>query len=349
MRIEGATIRNSRTGAQSSILDPRSFLWSLVLLALAGTQASAVRSAVTVRGTAYAADDGSLHGMRALLTSPRGSDTVALDSLGRFAFAQGVLAGDEVTITLAAADSEARYLRSVVRFVARDTTRDIRVVLLPSRWAVVEGTYAGAVEDVHLAAALARVDDGGSFYRVTRAWPGDQWHVVGWPESAFPIRVALRHRGASRAITAADSAAFWEILHTLERDLGERLFVPAPLTDSSAVVNQLTIEVAGALRSAGLTWVTWSNSGDIFDGSITVLSTRTLRDPGVITHELMHALGFGHTRSWNSVLHHPAHDEERATAQDAAYVQLLYRVRTRQRTLSAPFGMLEAVGAELAP
>ena len=67
----------------------------------------------------------------------------------------------------------------------------------------------------------------------------------------------------------------------------------------------------------------------------------TLQRPGLLSgelgsylvqHELMHALGFGHTCAWHSVLaeaHHcPAMQATSVTPSDVAYLELLYALRT---------------------
>ena len=67
----------------------------------------------------------------------------------------------------------------------------------------------------------------------------------------------------------------------------------------------------------------------------------------VVTHELMHAIGFGHTTAWTSVMG-PPEGVDRPTATDAAHAQLLLAVREAQHQFDAPYGILEAVPGEVA-
>ncbi len=301
---------------------------------------------VEVRGVAYAADDASLDSVRAVLVTNSSADTAPVAGDGSFTFGRRQISDDSVTIVLTSEESAPRFLRSILHLRLTDTTRALHLVLVPARWTIAQGTYAGVVVPISVRAALVRLSDGGSFYRITRHAPWLGPMLVSWPETMFPLRVAFRPDRATRTVTASDSAAFWMLLRALEHDLGEELFRPAPYEALPLVQNQLEVQVDRRQSPEGLAWTTWSAQGDVFDGSLSVRSASLLSEPAVVTHELLHALGFGHTRSWPSVLSFPATGVVRATASDAAYVQLMYRVRSMQRRLGAPFGLLEAAAGE---
>ncbi|MDQ6827330.1 MAG: hypothetical protein M3081_00510 [Gemmatimonadota bacterium] len=301
---------------------------------------------VDVRGIVYAADEAPLDSLRAVLATGSRRDTAVVASDGSFDFGVREVPADSITIALECAQGEPRFLRSVVRLRLTDTTRAIRIVLIPARWTIAQGTYAGTVVPISVRAALMRLSDSGSFYRTTRHLPWLGPMIVSWPETMFPLRVAFRADRASRAIATRDSVAFWSVLRTLERDLGEELFQPAMHETLPVVQNQLEVEIDRRQSPEGLAWTTWNAQGDVFDGDLSLKSASLLGEPRVITHEVLHALGFGHTRSWPSALSFPATDVARATAGDAAYVQLMYRVRSMQRRLAAPFGLLEAAAGE---
>ena len=62
---------------------------------------------------------------------------------------------------------------------------------------------------------------------------------------------------------------------------------------------------------------------------------------------MLHALGFGHTRSWISLLNPGGQRTTSPTVADVAYAQLFYRVLALQEHLDAPYGLLEALAGEL--
>jgi hypothetical protein len=61
----------------------------------------------------------------------------------------------------------------------------------------------------------------------------------------------------------------------------------------------------------------------------------------VAVHELLHAIGFGHTRGWASIMGPNADGIGSPTAEDVAYAQLLYAISRLQRDREAPFGIPE--------
>jgi hypothetical protein len=226
------------------------------------------------------------------------------------------------------------------------------VVLLPRRWTVAAGTYAGQSVDVDLDAARASAADGSRFWRAARLRPdtaaGESAGTpVGWPDARRPIPLAVWGAGGAPA-SRADSAAFWAVARGLERDWGAALFRPVPAAAPRDPDWQgITAQVTPGLHAAGFATVSWDGEGEIGDALVEVRSHALLGDRHVVGHELLHALGFGHVSRWRSVLGGAAHaPHEGPTAlslEDVAYGRLLDAARRVARRTGAAFGLAEAM------
>jgi hypothetical protein len=162
--------------------------------------------------------------------------------------------------------------------------------------------------------------------------------LLGWPEGALPLRIAFNRARSSEPIDAADSIAFWTIAQQMERDLGGRLFSPAGMPADTTRSDVVRVEVT-TLTPEGHTFVSWAHEGDAIDGILLFRRTATLRSSAVVTHELTHLLGFGHTTSWSSISHPSTGGFERLTPADVAYIQLAYRLRRLQALTGAVPGL----------
>jgi len=89
-----------------------------------------------------------------------------------------------------------------------------------------------------------------------------------------------------------------------------------PDVDPADVV---VVDVKPMATSAGMTLVTWSARGSLYEPRVFLRSTSLLRDERIVTHEMMHALGFGHTSAWHSVMNSAG--PSRVTVTDVAYAQ----------------------------
>ena len=117
------------------------------------------------------------------------------------------------------------------------------------------------------------------------------------------------------------------ILRQMESDIGMRLFEPAVLADGADPDDVIIVETRAMAREDGLTMVTWSASGSLYDARVYLRSSATLRNPHIVAHEMMHALGFGHTSAWGSVMNSGASAPSRLTLHDVAYAQLAMESR----------------------
>jgi hypothetical protein len=194
-------------------------------------------------------------------------------------------------------------------------------------WPIERGTYAGTSIPVRFDLALGASGNTEHFWRAGTGAGGDGV-VVGWNSDRYPIPVALRHGSSSENVSAADSVAFWSVLDQMSADLGMVVFSPVTIRNSSDPVDTIVVDIRFMPVTDGLTRATWTPSGELFDVRVTFRSADVLHDGHVVIHEMMHALGFGHTRAWGSVLN-PAESrrQSRLTPEDVAYTEAAMELR----------------------
>jgi hypothetical protein len=188
-----------------------------------------------------------------------------------------------------------------------------------SAWTIRGGTFAGATVKLNIDLASRR---NSKFLRISKL-KGDS-RFVAWSPSRLPAAVAFR---GGRGITAADSIAFWSILREMESDMGMRLFEPATLGSDSDPDDVIVVDTKSMANNDGMTLVTWSSPGGIYDARVFVRSVSTLHNPRVVAHEMMHALGFGHTSAWISIMNSGALSPAHLTLDDVAYAQFAFAQR----------------------
>jgi hypothetical protein len=198
-------------------------------------------------------------------------------------------------------------------------------------WTIESGSYAGLRVPLHIDAALGPGGRGEHFWRV--ATGGElSGGVVGWKSTRYPIPLAFRHDRFSRAISPGDSAAFWAILGDMSRDFGMELFRPATVARDDPP-DIIVVDLGGMRNVDGLSRVSWTQSGELSDVRVTFNDAAVLHDPHVVAHEMMHALGFGHTTAWRSIVSpRDASGAVRVTPEDVAYAELAMHSRvSRER------------------
>src|SRR6266550_1658345 len=188
-------------------------------------------------------------------------------------------------------------------------------------WTIESGAYAGLRVPLQFEAAFGARGKREHFWRLATGARSTS-AIVGWKSTRYPIPIAFRHKGLSRAISPSDSGAFWSIIAQLNADFGVDLFRPATISNEDPP--DIIVVDLGDMRSTdGLSRETWTPWGELFDVRVTFNDVQTLHDRRVVTHEMMHALGFGHTMAWRSVLNlRQSDDADRVTPEDVAYAEL---------------------------
>lgn len=243
-------------------------------------------------------------------------DTLDVDAAGRFADLVRATTNDSIRIVVNPTGRSGYYGVSVAVPQTR-VADEIRILLVPRRWTIRVGRFAGETVDIDPRAALRRSPDRASFARLTSR------RTVGWAHESYPIPIVFRKAHGVR-IGPSDSAAFWAAARAAENAIGAPLFQPWSDTAMTGRVYPVDVGV-GRISSAAVTYVSWDRTGNIFEGSITFRSVHELRELSIVEHELMHVLGFGHTTAWPSTLEANAPATRTITAEDAAYAQLLLR------------------------
>lgn len=191
-------------------------------------------------------------------------------------------------------------------------------------WTIESGTYAGLRVPLHFEGAFGARGKREHFWRFATGARNTS-AIVGWKSTRYPIPIAFRHKGMSRAISPSDSVAFWSIIEQMNADFGVDLFKPATVNNEDPP-DVIVVDLSDMRNTDGLSRETWTPWGELFDVRVTFNDAQTLRDRRVVTHEMMHALGFGHTMAWRSVLNlRQSNDADRVTPEDVAYAELAMR------------------------
>jgi len=220
--------------------------------------------------------------------------------------------------------------------------QNLAIVLVPTTFRIPRGTFAGREQKVDATLAMRRSGRTAPFWRLVPATGKGPRKLLGWPEPAYPLRIAFDRRRSNEPISAEDSVAFWTIARQMEQDLGAALFTPAQMPSDSNVVNVVPVEI-GLQGLEGHTFVSWGQAGDATNAVLLFRREATLRDSHVVTHELVHLLGFGHATAWPTIAQPAGSTEQRLTAEDVAYIQLAMTLRRLQLSTGARPGLPIAV------
>jgi hypothetical protein len=339
----------------------------LVLVLMLAAAPAAAQEAGVLRGRVVAADGARTDSLRAFVrwralgdTALR-VDSAAVDSAGRFALPMPVGAADSLQVIVDAADRGARaYHPALARIHRREAQAEHGIVLVPRTWTIPSGRYAGEAVVVSPHRARTPVCPRCSVFWVRDPVPGqDAVRFQGWPASRFPLRVGFDREHSVPAGAAPDSAAFWRGVESMEDAFGMDLFRPVRYAQTlSEGIEEIgpddvvLVVIDPSLPVAGLTMVLGRRG--IVEYAAVSLQRRDVVRTGygaeLVGHEMMHALGFGHTCSWRSLSADlqrcPQMRTPAPSPEDVAHAQVLYRVRDLQRAGGLRWGLDAAVAGE---
>lgn len=304
-----------------------------------------------VMGQVHAPDERRPGGLRVYLLQPGRVDSAAVQPDGRFTIvAPWRREGGRVLID--AANHAARwYFPSLIALSGDGPWQPLSVVLVPRVWRIAAGKYAGRVAEVNLRAAFEPPadDDPGSFYAwQIAAQPGRRDRPQSWGRESFPLAVAFDHETTREPIAGRDSVAFWRTVEEMEQRFGQDLFRPGALAEVTGPGGRgirLWVDSTMGRWAEGWGGVRIDAEGRIVQGTVELRQRPAGRTAVVVQHELMHALGFGHTCSWPSLMTVPScyrYRTEEASVFDVAHVQVSLAVRAAQAEHDADHGLAAA-------
>ncbi len=216
-------------------------------------------------------------------------------------------------------------LAAVVASFAGAATATAQPLVSDTTLEIGAGTYSGIWAPIHLNPSNGAKKNSAHYLRTVNV--ASQLRIVGWNPARLPIAVAFRH-GRGEAITPADSVAYWEILGQMEADIGMRLFTPATIAPTDDPVDVIVVAIKPSAGADGVTLITWTSGGEVYDARVFLRARSSLSDARVVTHEMMHSLGYGHTDKWASVMNSPGGRIDRLTPGDVAHALLSFRSRS---------------------
>lgn len=288
---------------------------------------------------------GTLGEMRVVATTPFGRYETRTDSGGDFRvrLRDRLRPTDVVRIDVEPVTGEILPARLVI--TAEELP--LSLVMLPSRWRIERGTFAGQVVDISIdAAATAGSDIDYSFwFGYVYADRRLDFSVRTWHPDSLPARVAIA-RALSPDLMDDDSTRMWQRLDQLEAYLGRDLFEPIP-DDDFTMTNLPPRTVAVALdkccgwadAKSELTTPAYTARVDVdaeaptarvWMGTIrgAVVNLGSTSAATFVWHEMFHVLGAGHGCGWLSIQSNcPDNSPYAPTPSDVAYLELAWRLR----------------------
>jgi hypothetical protein len=174
-----------------------------------------------------------------------------------------------------------------------------------------------------------------------------------WPAAAMPIPLAFDSKLSTNTITAADSAGFWRIMERMHQDFGNTLFRPARYEELTKIgdgraIGAVLVRIDNTLAGFGA-WANWwwDDAGFMTAAVVRPRSTALLDDLPLMTHELLHTLGFKHTCSWPTVMGgYGCSSYQGLSPTDVAHAHTALAMRERQLETGAPHGLVAALQGE---
>jgi uncharacterized protein YjdB len=318
---------------------------------VSGSTVGTVVAPTVLTGTVLTADGGPPAGLRFSAQTGTGagvqSFSATISAAGAFSLSAplGPLPSDSVDLIVDVVTGARTYRPVAARVLpSRAAAVSARPLLIPRVSSFTSTTYGATSATVSLQQAFTRVCTDDTNANCNSFFPQVWKSIVPlWAEGDLPVPLAFNYTATTSAITSADSIALWSVIHQMEADVGRTLFRPATFKDLTPP------DANGFSQKAVLVWVDNTLTGFsgytnwIWDGSQNMLAAKTrvtnvtlLGNRSLMTHELLHALGFHHTCAWPTVMGgYGCSSASGATKADVAAFHLGYAAR-RTIIASAP-------------
>ena len=284
---------------------------------VAGTDAVSVLVPTALAGRVYPADGSAATGLRFTAQTGTGAGLQSfagpIDGVGAFRVDVPLVISpvDSLDLIIDVA-SGARTYRPIAARVPniRAVTTALRPLLVPRTSTFSSPTYGASSMVVSLDQAFARVCTDNTNANCNSYFP-QVWKtgVPLWSEAELPVPLAFNRIATTSPIGAADSTALWNVIKQMEADFGRPLFKPVNLADlpapdangysSKAVLVSVDATLTGF---AGYTNWFWDGSLNMTSAKTRVTQVSLLGNRSLMSHELLHALGFHHTCAWPTVM-----------------------------------------------
>ncbi|HEX8905337.1 MAG TPA: hypothetical protein VF771_10870 [Longimicrobiaceae bacterium] len=327
--------------------------------ALSSRAAAAQGIGRMLEGRVIAADGADTREVRVRVQAGVIADSADVGEQGRFAV-KVPDGADSVTLLVDAATGARSFHSARVELGPAELRREQEIILLPRAWTITAGTYAGETVEIDIARAFEKpcATCSGFYRRSPLRVDSARTIVAEWPAERFPLRVAFDREWSGVNVSVRDSVVFWSQVQEMEDAFGADIFRPATFAEAAphdngpndVILVWFDPELKGLV---GLGSAISNNAAEIEYGDLRLdraaLSSRDAV-PGLVAHELMHTLGFGHTCAWRTVLADVRRCPELVapvpTPEDVAYVQLAARVRALQRERRGRWALEAALAAK---
>jgi hypothetical protein len=338
---------------------------TLAVVACRDATTAPAETSTRIMGRVYAADGGTLTGLQFRVRTQGQLFTAPIENNGAFELNALFPANlrDSVDLIIDATAPNARRYRPVD---ARVPPWNIfgpasRPLLVPRDVSFSSPTFGASTATVSLMQAFTRVcqDDANancsSFF--PRFWKTSTVPAL-WPDAELPIPLAFNHSASTARISAADSIVFWNVVRQLEADLGTSLFKPAmasslPLPSANGFARGgVLVHVDSTLIAQGFGgWANFvwdgSASQNLIAGKLRLSTLSRFGNRSLVSHELLHTLGFEHTCAWSTVMGgYGCTSAAGPTRADVAAFNLSYQVRRATLSNAATTTLGDALRGE---
>ncbi len=213
----------------------------------------------------------------------------------------------------------------------------LNIVTAPAVVTIPSGLYAGQQVTISLEKARAGLFDGSfSFYVMNpTAYVGSY--------TSYPVPVAFCRSLSNMQITASDSVAFWTHLNSSNSVFGRQIFKSANESEVCQTQTGIRVIINTNLTRDGGAVDNWG-SRDYVSGLMQFVSTNRFTLSNFFAqHEGIHALGFGHTCSWSTIMYTclaPDNNQTTISKEDVGYILLMMAVSDEMRKLNTFYSIL---------